>query len=99
LILGYTAASKVSNRNVQARILQSTWCVNGLILGIFYSSILISFIMTPNPQPLVSSVQELAEKKDVGLIVFKNFAPELQILVMLSDLVLLGFIFVQNILQ
>jgi len=39
--------------------------------------------MAPNPQPLINSVKDLAEKKDVGLIVFKNFAPESQILVLL----------------
>jgi len=40
--------------------------------------------MSPNPEPLVNSPQELADKDEVALVVFKNYAVDITIMVWVS---------------
>lgn len=55
------------------RLIGGAWCLAALILTNYYSSALISFITSANPQPLVNSAEELANKDNVGLVVLKNY--------------------------
>lgn len=49
------------------------WCLAALILTNYYSSALTSLITSTTPQPLVNSVEELASKDNVGLVVVKGY--------------------------
>lgn len=68
------------------RLIGGAWCLAALILTNYYSSALISFITSAHPQPLVNSVEELANKDNVGLGVLKNYAIASTISVVLDSL-------------
>ena len=79
-VLLVTAGLKSPN-NHGVRLLCGFWCVTVSVVTMFYSATLISFIMTPTTESLVISIEELGNRDDVGLVVFKDYATELTILV------------------
>ncbi len=58
-----------------------SWCLGALILGCAYNSLLISYILGSNAQPLVDSAPELVQKTSVQLIVDKGRGTELFLMV------------------
>ncbi len=55
------------------RLVGGAWCLAALVLTNYYSSTLTALITSAKPQPLVNSVEELAEKDNVGLAVLKGY--------------------------
>ena len=61
------------------RLVGGAWCLLGFVLVTAYQSVLISFILTPVMEPpLVKSIVDVANKKDVRFLVEKGNAVELQ---------------------
>ena len=58
-----------------------SWCLGAFILGCAYNSLLISYILGSNAQPLVDSAPELVQKSNVQLIVDKGRGTELFLMV------------------
>jgi len=56
------------------RIVGGAWCLSALVLVTAYSSVLVSFYSAPIYQPLVRSMEELANRDDVNLAVLRYFA-------------------------
>ena len=69
----FGAAGFRAPKKFNMRLIGGAWCLAALILTNYYSSALISFITSANPQPLVNSAEELANKDSVGLVVLKNY--------------------------
>ena len=69
---------------LKVRLVGGSWGIAALIIAILYGAFLTSFIMSPNPEPLVDSPQELADKDEVALVVFKNYAVDITIMVWVS---------------
>ena len=67
--------------NFKFRLIAGAWCMTALILTTAYSSVLTAFIMAPHYKPLVDSVQELASRTDVQLVVQSAWAIDLTITV------------------
>jgi len=63
------------------RIAGGAWCIAALILTNYYSSILTSLITASSPVPIANSVEELATKDDIGLVIQKGFATAVMIAV------------------
>ena len=62
------------SKKFKLRLLAGVWCLATLIFINYYSSVLTSFITAPNLIPLVGSLEDLATKKDVKLVVPKGVA-------------------------
>ena len=73
-----------SSPKFKIRLVVGSWGIAALIIANLYGAFLISFIMSPNPEPLVDSPQELADKDKVDLVVFKNYAVDITIMVYVS---------------
>lgn len=60
----------------------AVWLLGAVILSGFYTTELFGYLVTNVPEPVVNSVEELADKPDVDLVVFKGWAPDLTITVL-----------------
>ena len=69
-------AAQILSRKFKLRIITGAWCLATFILINYYMSILTSFTMAPNLKPLVNSLEDLASKGDVKLVVPKGSAPD-----------------------
>ncbi len=63
------------------RFAGGAWCLAALILTNYYSGALTSLITSSNPHPLVDSVEDLAIKDNVKLVVVKEYGVATEILV------------------
>ncbi len=79
------AAGLKSPNNNGIRLLCAFWCVAVSVVTMFYSVTLVSFIMTPTTKSLVISIEDLGNRDDVGLLVFKDHATEIIILVIFKN--------------
>ena len=67
------------SNKLDLRLVGGAWCLLGFVLVTAYQSVLISFILTPVMEPpLVNSLFDVANKKDVRFLVEKGNAVELQ---------------------
>lgn len=57
----------------------AVWLLGSVILSGFYTTKLFGYLVTSIPEPVVNSVEELADKTNVDLVVFKGWAPDLTI--------------------
>ncbi|EFX85831.1 hypothetical protein DAPPUDRAFT_313677 [Daphnia pulex] len=57
-----------------------SWCLGALVLGCAYNSLLISYILGSNSEPLVDSLADLVKNPNVQLVVEKGRGIELAIL-------------------
>jgi len=55
------------------RLVGGAWCLAALVLTNYYSTTLTALITSAKPQPLVNSVEELADNNNVGLAVLKGY--------------------------
>lgn len=58
------------------RLVGGAWCLTAFVLVSAYSSVLISFITAPDFHSLLYSVDELAKRDDIGLVVLKDYATD-----------------------
>ena len=65
------------NRNLAIRILAGTWCVACFILITAYSSVLISFVTSPNYKPLIQSIYDLPKNEEIQITVDKGLYPDI----------------------
>ena len=87
------AGVSLPSNKLALRLVGGAWCLLGFVLVTAYQSVLISFILTPvMEQPLVNSLVDAANKKDVIFLVDKDLALDLAITVievfMLNQLIL-----------
>ena len=68
------------------RILAAGLLLASLVLVNSYSSIVMSSLTVPIKNPPVNSLEDLVERKDVSLIINKNLAIGISILVKIGDL-------------
>lgn len=59
----------------------AVWLFGTFILVGFYSSQLFGYLMTSLPEQIVKSVEELADKPNVDLLVVDNVAIDIMIMV------------------
>ena len=72
-------AGQILPNKLKLRMLAGTWIIATLTLGICYTSIITSFILEPNFEALVDSIEDLATKDKVILTVPQGGAPDLLI--------------------
>ncbi len=53
------------------------WCLGALVLVCSYSSLLTSYILGSNAEPLVNSLKDLAADSNVKLVVDKGLAVDI----------------------
>ena len=64
--------AQVVSKKTNVQLLAGTWCLATFIIINYYTSILTSFTMASNFKPLVDSIQDLADKENVKLVVPKG---------------------------
>ena len=74
ILAGFRAPS-----SFKMRLAGGAWCIAALILTNCYSSILISLITTSSPEPIVNSVEDLANNDRIELIVPKDYGAHILI--------------------
>jgi hypothetical protein len=47
------------NKKLPVRLVAGVWCLSCFVIVTAYSSVLISFIVSPNLKPIVSSIQDV----------------------------------------
>lgn len=54
------------------RIIAGTWCLVCFVLVTSYNSVLISYVTSPNTEPLITSIHDLTNTSHVNLVVDKG---------------------------
>ena len=72
-----------ANKRLPIRLAAATWCLCGCVLVLAYSSVLISFVTSPNYVSLVEKFQDIVNRPGVYLTVVRDFSIEKKYLVML----------------
>jgi len=78
IIAGYYPLSK----NASILIVAGVWGLAILLLSNYYTTLLISYVAAPNPQPIIRSIYELRNRPDLRLVTDKNINFETIILVL-----------------
>lgn len=66
----------IRNRKLAVRFLAGTWCLTCFVLVTAYSSVLISFVTSPNYKPLVNSIYDLPKDTRIKMTVDKGLYPD-----------------------
>ena len=53
------------------RLVVAGWCLMAIVLVNCYTSSLVSYLMAPRFLPLINTVQDLADSRDLKIAVFK----------------------------
>jgi hypothetical protein len=69
-----SAGGYFSKMKIVVYFVAGSWCLASLVLVCSYSSLLTSYILGSNAQPLVDSLNELAVNSNVKLVVDKGLA-------------------------
>ena len=65
--------ASIRSKKTAVRLVAAAWCLLAFVLVTAYQSVLISYILTPVMQPpIVNSMNDLATKKEVQLVVDKG---------------------------
>lgn len=72
-------ANKKTNRNqkLTVRLLSGAWCLTCFVLVTAYSSVLISFVTSPNYKPLIKSIYDFPKDPQVKITVDKGLSADL----------------------
>jgi len=65
-------------------LLVGIWCLIAVVLANAYGGVLFSFLSVPKLELPINSLQELAQSKDVTLLVVDRSEPPIQILLVSS---------------
>ena len=76
-----TGAFSTSSTKWKLRVAVGAWVLTVFVLVTAYSSVLISFILTPQFNPLIKTVKELAERNDLNPVMLKGNGAEVYIMV------------------
>ena len=66
----------IRNRKLAVRFLAGAWCLTCFVLVTAYSSVLISFVTSPNYKPLVNSIYDLPKDTRIKMTVNKGLYPD-----------------------
>ena len=69
LLLGGVACA---GRWLSVRVLVGTWCLACFILITAYSSVLISFVISPNLKPVITSVYDIPKVHGLQVLIENN---------------------------
>lgn len=65
------------NQKFTIRFLAGAWCVTCFVLVTAYSSVLISFVTSPNYKPLIQSLYDMPKNPQVKVAVNRGWSPDL----------------------
>lgn len=63
------------------RLVVAAWCLMAVVLVNSYTSSLVSYLMAPKYVSLMNTIQDLAESKEISLIVLKHTSMHSELLV------------------
>lgn len=72
-----SAGGYFSNMRVAVYFVAGSWALGTLVLVSSYSSLLTSYVLGSNAQPLVDSLKDLAVNSNVQLVVDKGLAVDI----------------------
>ncbi|XP_046453781.1 ionotropic receptor 93a-like [Daphnia pulex] len=64
------------DQRLTIRVLAGTWCVACFVLVTAYSSVLISFVTSPNYKPLIRSVHDIPKNPQIKITVNQGWLPD-----------------------
>ena len=67
------------SQKIPIRILMAFWILASFLMIQMYNSQFYGYLMTKTPLPVITSVEELADKSGVDLVVVNAWAPDLTI--------------------
>ena len=59
------------------RLAAGAWCLVALVLGLAYSSTLITYVISPNNPPLVNSIKDVARNPKIRVLVEKGWGVDI----------------------
>lgn len=72
-----SAGGYFSNMRIAVYFVAGSWCLVSFVLVCSYSSLLTSYILGSNAEPLVDSLNDLAVNSNVKLVVDKGLAVDI----------------------
>lgn len=60
------------NQRFSARLLAGSWCLAGFVITYAYTSTLVSYLSIPKYEPIVHSLEDLAESKTLQFVVGRD---------------------------
>lgn len=82
-LISYITAGVLPSKQIPVLFIIGAWCLAVFILSNIYISLVTSFILAPNPQPLIKSIYELQQRPEVRLVSDYNYNVGALILVIL----------------
>lgn len=70
--LKHSEGDAVFAAKLPLRLLATTWCLATAVLVASYSSLLITYLLTPNDSPLINSMKDVVKNADYHLVVQKG---------------------------
>jgi len=61
-----------SSKKLAIRLAAGTWCLACFVIVTAYSSVLISFIISPNLKPIINSIQDIPKVSGLRVVAVKG---------------------------
>lgn len=68
MTLSLGAGDVIFPSRLPIRLLASAWCLTAAVLVAAYSSLLTTYLLTPNDAPLINSIYDITKNPDYKLI-------------------------------
>ena len=82
-------ANGVINFTLATRLVVATWCLMAVVFVNSYTGILVSYLMAPKFLPLITTVQSLADSREVSIAVAKHTSVEAALFVTFKKIVII----------
>ncbi len=79
-------AKEVATFSLSTRLLVAAWCLMAVVFINSYTGILVSYLMAPKFLPLITTVQSLADSREISVAVSKHTSVEAALFVKLNKI-------------
>ena len=62
----------LKSKKVPILLIAGAWTLATFVLQNYYTTLLISYVTAPNPQPLITSIYDLRKHPEIQLVTDKN---------------------------
>ncbi len=75
----FLIAGRSFSTSIPILILTGVWEFTSFLLSNYYTTLLISYVTAPNPQPMIKSIYELQNRPDLRVVIDKGIPSEVVI--------------------
>ena len=79
---------RFSFKSLKIRLLAASWCLASFVLVAAYSSVLISFVLSPHASPIINSFSDIPDNPKVKLVTEKGGTMQMLLLVRINQVII-----------